>query len=341
MARRLEDPVTLVRVLSLLDNPLQIPSALGERRANVSEAVALAESLGDPEVLFHAHSECQVNAVQAGDFATANASLERLRALSDRLGQPTLIWMTLFKEAGMALMVGEPERAEEAANAAVAVGAESGQPDAFTVFGSQVMFARMEQGRLGELVALVDQAVTDNPGIPAFRAILATAHLDAGNQATALEILDRAAADGFASLPLDFIWMIGMTAYAVVDAELRSAGPAEQLYELLAPHHDQIPFIGTLGYFPTSWSLGGLATVLGRYDEAEAHFAEAAELTLRASMRFYAAANQLSWGRMLVERGGQTNLERGRSLLEKELTLAAGHGYSMIEHRADRALSAQ
>jgi class 3 adenylate cyclase/tetratricopeptide (TPR) repeat protein len=339
MARRLADPATLVQVLSLLDNPLQIPSALGERRADVAEALALAESLGDPEALYHALSQHQVNAVQAGDFATADASLARLHELSDRLHQPTLTWMTLFKEAGMALMAGDPGRAEEAATAAVAVGTESGQPDALTVFGSQVMFAHMQRGRLGELVALVDQAVIDNPGLPSFRAILAAAHLDAGNHATALGILERAAVDGFASLPLDFIWMIGMTGYALVATELGARGPAEQLYELLTPYPDQIPFIGTLGYFPTSWSLAGLATTLGRYDEAERYFAETADLTHNAGMHFYGAANQLAWGRMLIERRSHADMARGRALLQQAKSLATGRGYATIEERADRALS--
>jgi hypothetical protein len=340
MARRLEDPATLVQVLSLLDNPLQLPSALEERRADVSEAVEIAESIGDPEMLYHALSQCQVNAVQAADFATATKCMNRLRSLSDRLRQPTLTWMTLFKEAGMALMAGEPERAEEAAGAAVAVGTDSGQPDAFTVFGSQVMFARMEQGRLGELVGLVDQAVTDNPGLPAFRAILAVAQLDAGNRATAQTILERAAQDRFASLPLDTVWMTGITGYVLVAVELQTVGPAEVLYDMLAPYGDQIPFIGTLGYFPVSWSLGALAGVLGRYEAAETHFAAAGEITSRGSMRFYGAANQLAWGRMLTERRRPGDVERGRSLLTRAEAIAADCGYALIGQRAERALSA-
>ena len=62
MARRLGDPATLIRVLCLLNNPLQIPSALDERMADTTEALALAEALGDPEALYHAGSNCQVNA---------------------------------------------------------------------------------------------------------------------------------------------------------------------------------------------------------------------------------------------------------------------------------------
>ena len=84
MARRSSDPATLTRVLCLVDNPLQIPSALGERMANATEAVASAEVLGDPETLYHALSNRQVNAMQAGDFDLAARCLESLRMLSEQ-----------------------------------------------------------------------------------------------------------------------------------------------------------------------------------------------------------------------------------------------------------------
>ncbi len=272
MARRIPDPATLTRVLCLLNNPLQIPSALQERMADTTEAVALAEVLGDPEAYYHTGSNNQVNAMQAGDFDLAARCLEDLRTLSNSLRQPTLMWMTAFKEAGAAIMAGDPERAEKLATAAFEMGTDSGQPDALAIYGSQLMYVRHQQGRLGELVPLINQAVTENPGLPGFRPVLAAAHLEARNNATALDLLDAGAADGFASLPLDFIWMMGVTSYALVAVELRATGPAEKLYDLLAPYHEQVPFIGTLGFFPAALALGGLASVLGRYDMAEAHF---------------------------------------------------------------------
>ena len=146
------------------------------------------------------------------------------------------------------------------------------------------MYVRHQQGRLGELVSLIEQAVADNPGIPAFRPVLASAHLEAGNDVTALGLLESAAADGFASLPSDFLWMMGATFHAMVAVELRATGPARKLYDLLAPYHDQVPFIGTLGFFPVALDLGGLASVLGRYEEAEASFVEATELNTRGQM---------------------------------------------------------
>ena len=339
MARRMPDPATLTRVLCLLNNPLQFPSALQERISDTTEAVALAEVLGDPEAYYHTGSNNQVNAMQVGDFDLAARCLVDLRTLSNTLRQPTLMWMTAFKEAGAAIMAGDPERAEELATAAFEMGTDSGQPDALAIYGSQLMYVRHQQGRLGELLSLINQAVTENPGLPAFRPVLAAAHLEVGNNAMALDLLDAGAADGFASLPLDFIWLMGVTSYALVAVELRATGPAEKLYDLLAPYHEQVPFIGTLGFFPAALALGGLASVLGRYDMAQAHFTAAAELAARGVMKFFAARTQLDWGRMLAaqERSGASN--RGRSLLEDARRAALTHGYAGLERSAAAELA--
>ena len=285
--------------------------------ADATEALTSAKILGDPEVFYHACSQAQINAIQAGDFDLAARCLDTMRALSGRLRQPTLMWMTSFKDAGDALMAGDATRAEQLATAALQLGTDSGQPDAFAIYGSQLMYIRHQQGRLGELVALIEQAVTENPGLPAFRPILASAHLEAGNDVIALGLLDSAAADEFASLPMDFVWMMGMTFYASVAVELRANRPAQTLYELLAPYSGQVPFIGTLGFFPVSLALGGLASVLGRYDEAESYFADAAHMAGRGHMKFFEARTQLEWGRMLAGRRGPGDVERARTLLQQ------------------------
>jgi hypothetical protein len=296
--------------------------------------VASAEVLGDPETLYHALSNRQVNAMQAGDFDLAARCLESLRMLSSSLRQPTLMWMTAFKEAGSAIMTGDPERAERLATAAFQLGTETGQPDAFAIYGSQLMYIRHQQGRLGELMSLIDQAVTENPGLPAFRPVLAAAHLEAGNDGIALDLLTAGASDGFGSLPLDFIWMMGITSYALVAVELSATEPALKLYDLLAPYHEQVPFVGTLGFFPAALALGGLASVLGRDDVAEDHFTEAAELTTRGAMKFFGARTSLDWGRMLAARGGADAFNRGRALLEDARRTALTHGFAVVERLA-------
>ena len=196
------------------------------------------------------------------------------------------------------------------------------------------MYIRHQQGRLGELVPLIEQVVTENPGLPAFRPILAAAHLEAGSDVTALEFLHSAAADGFASLPVDFVWMMGVTSYTSVAVELRAKGPALKLYDLLFPYHGQVPFIGTVGFFPVALALGGLASVLGRYDAAESHFSEATEITGRGRTNFFGARVQLDLGRMLAARRDRGDLERARICLAEARAVAATHGFMSIERLA-------
>ena len=89
---------------------------------------------------------------------------------------------------------------------------------------------------------------------------------------------------------------------------------------------------------PVSHFLGGLATVLGRYDEADAYFTQAAAFNDRADAKFFAARTNLSWGKMLAERNAPGDAERARDLLTKAHAAAAAHGYANVERRAAEAL---
>jgi hypothetical protein len=54
--------------------------------------------------------------------------------------------------------------------------------------------------------------------------------------------------------------------------------------------------------------------------------------------KFFAAMTALSWGRMLVERAGPGDRERGEVLLQKALASASTNGYATVERRAAAAL---
>ena len=85
--------------------------------------------------------------------------------------------------------------------------------------------------------------------------------------------------------------------------------------------------------------LGGLATVAGRYEEAESYFEQAAELNTRGEMRFAEAETNMLWGRMLGARNGPGDTDRARILLEQARESAVARGYAMVEWRASAELS--
>ena len=83
---------------------------------------------------------------------------------------------------------------------------------------------------------------------------------------------------------------------------------------------------------------GSLESVLGRYDEAETHFAKAAELNARGQMEFSAALTHFQWGRMLLTRGDPLDFQRARDLLTQAHAAAVSRGYASIAERTTAAL---
>jgi class 3 adenylate cyclase/tetratricopeptide (TPR) repeat protein len=335
MALRLGDDATLLQVRIRCQVATDAPSRLTTLLVEMAESVALAERLDDPVSRFHAaNSGCF--AFRAGQFESSDEYLAMAHSLAARLQQPVLVWQATFRSAARALSLGDVAQAEELASAALEVG--SGQPDAFEFYGIQLMGIRIRQGRLGELESLIAEAAELNPAIPAYTAALAVSRLEASDEAGARELLDRAAAGSF-SFPEDNAWFDAIFNYGRVAVELRLADYAAALLEQLAPFHDQVPHNGTIPYEPVAMILGALATVLGRYEDAEKYFAEAEDLNTRGGMRFAEAHTKMLWGRMLCARSGPGDSDRARTLLEQARESAAARGYAMVERRASAELS--
>ena len=307
--------------------------------AHAVEALDLAERLGDPFHLYFAAVYRRICALQFGQFDVSTRCLGTMKALSERLRQPTLAWITRFHEAAEALVCGNLEDAERFGIEALQIGTDCGQPDAFPFYGAQLIVVRHEQGRLGEFVSVIDALAHDNAGNPSFLGAGAAAYFDAGDEGEALRLLDRAAVDDFASLPMDLAWLFGVVAYSEVAIELQSQSPAAVFHELLSPFHDQIPFNGLMPLEPVALYLGGLASVLGNFEQAEAYFIQASETTTRGVCTFSQTRVDLAWGRMLIARAGPGDLDRARHLLERARSVAKTHGYASVERRAIAALS--
>ena len=191
IARRLGDRAVFVDVVNRCGPALAAPSTLATELADFAEAFAAASDLEDPVALYLTGSAGFPPAVRAGQFELARERLAIQRQMADKLGQPMFVWIISFYEASVALLHGDTEEAEQLATAALDVGTASGQPDAFAFYVLQLLSTRDKQGRLGELVSLIADAAEQFPSIPAYRAGLAAANLDAGDEAAAQELIDR------------------------------------------------------------------------------------------------------------------------------------------------------
>jgi hypothetical protein len=334
MARRIGDSSTLQQVLVLIDMPRQVPALLTDRLTDASEALMLARASRDPDLQFWAAAHCRMDAIQAGDLQLATSCLEIMHTLGAELHRPTLLWTTAFCDAADALIKGDPSDAEQKAEAALQIGVDSGQPDAFALYAGQLSWARFQQGLLGEIETMIEQVTVENPGIPAFSGFLALTHLEAGHPDLAQGLLADETAKRFSSLPQDFMWMIGIANYALVAMELQAAEAAAVLVEMLQPYETQIPYIGASVTDSVAFYLGGLAAVLGRFDEAEGYFMQASVTNALFERRFCEAQTCLAWGRTLTRSGDGANLARGMALLQQARDSGRQFGYGAIERRA-------
>lgn len=331
IARRLGDAEALVDVIHQCAVAVQAPSTLDWQLADIAEAVETAKR--SDYLSYNVTNQAYIVAVRAGQFEVAEERLAEMKDIAERLRQPVGIWVATYSSAAAALLHGDATAAEQLATQALEIGSACGQPDALSFFGVQLMGTRRMQGRYGELVPLITDVVKQYPTIPTFKAVLACACLDGGDEAAARDIYHEGAGASF-SLPQDQSWLDGIIRYARVATELQLVDHAETLAELLSPFHGQVPYTGLTPSEPVALSLAGLMTLLGRYDEAEAYFAEAAELNTRGAMVYSEANTNRLWGRMLRQRGGAGDAERARHLLEGARSTAAERGYALVQQAA-------
>ena len=151
-------------------------------------------------------------------------------------------------------------------------------------------------------------------------------------------LLRAFAASGFALPPDPGSWLVTMVTYAAVAVACRDTEIATAMFDRLSPFADQLPTNAIQAFDHTSLVLGDLATVLGRYDEAEDYFTRAAEFSERAGAKFLAAKTDLGWAGMLIERDAPGDAERARDLLGEAHTVAAANGYARLQRQAADAL---
>jgi class 3 adenylate cyclase len=333
-ARRFGDPATLAGVLLARYYAIYTPATLPERLANTAELLEIASGLEDPVTRCRAAFIRLRCLAEVGDLEEAARCFEMGESLAVELGQPALLWTAAWNRVGRLAQPGRLDEAERAAQAALELGQACGQPDAFLFFADQMYCLRREQGRVGELEETLQEAVGRWPGWPFLHLFLAHNYCEQGREADARAIFDPLAAGRFTEVPFDLTWTVSISASTDVAVHLGDLTSAGVLYELGSPYADQVVATagvtcGTVGHY-----LGRLATILDRFDEAEAHFAAAQATHERIGAPAWLARTRCEWAGMLLTRRQPADAGRARDLLGQALTTARDLGLGSVERRA-------
>ena len=309
-----------MRVLNHVYIPLQVPHLLEVSIARTTSALVRAQRVGDPALMFWAAMWHGETAARAGDIEEFDRCIEIHGAMAHRLGQPIFDWGHTFSRGLRALIAGDTDRAEELAVQALQLGTDCGQPDAAIIYGAQLMIVsgparNHARPRSRSSSRWLPTAPDISPWL--FGSLLAKAHVEAWRfDDSEPEKLGEFASAGF-EMPLDQVWLTGMVDYAEAAIECRNPKFALPLFDRLLPWAGLLPATGASALAPVSLYLGGLASVLGRYDEAEEHLTQSAAMSERIGAWFFVARTDLLFGRMLASRGAPDDAERARRALSR------------------------
>ncbi len=333
------DDAIIVRVINQEMVGSLAPSLLEQTLTRTAGAIVRAERLADPVLLFFAALGRATVAFQAGDIDEMDRCIELMCALAEQLDQPTPTWTNTVHLAKRAQIAGNGDLAEQLATEALQIGTDCGQPDAALFYGGQLVVVSVQRGTVGELIPLIEQMLNESSAqAKVLKSALAQAHAEAGHTDDARRILEEFAGTGF-DLPMDPAWMTGMFSYVEAAIHCRDTQYAGPLFDRLAPWAEQSVAYGiAMASGLVSHSLGGLATVLGHYDQADSYFAKSSATSARMKAKYFAASTDLLWGSMLAERNAAGDAERARDLLAKAHVVATANGYGNVERRAAAAI---
>jgi hypothetical protein len=331
LARSTDNRRTLASVLNFAFHGIWSAETLGLRSAIAEELTGLAVELGDPAMEV-ASQECMIQVgVERGDFPHAEATLERRKTLTEKLGQPSLMWGWTYESAGFELLRGHLTVGEGLAEQAFQIGQASQPVDAALIYGAQFIFARAYGGGAHEVIDLLTQSLDAYPGIAAWRAGLASILCMADRPDEARSIVEQAASDRFTHIAPNVAMLAALALYADAAANTRSTEAAALLYERMAPFSEQIVWTASSGYGHVRLWLGLLAAVLGKHELADQHLEFACEFHESNGVPLWAARGQLGWAQTLTARG-QGPAAREHAI--RALELAREHGYGAFEKPA-------
>ena len=235
-----------------------------------------------------------------------------------------------------ALMDGCLDEAETLAQQAFAAGQQSGRPLTLNSFLVQKGMVLWERGRLGDLEPTLRRFVAEHPLIVFARCGLQLTLLQMGRPDEARVEFERLAEGEFRLVPRDWNWIPAMFVLADICAELGDAANAEILYRQLSPYASRNAMLGNAyTYGSVAFALGRLSALLGRFDDAEAHFETALTANRRIRAAVWLGHTQCELANVLLMRGEDQNNARANELIASARQTADALGLVRLQRKLD------
>ncbi len=335
VARRCGDTGALAYALNAQHVVLREPGNVEERLAIASDIMRLAGEIGDKELTLRGHMWRLTDLLELGDLQTADGEIVPFAQRAEELRQPSYLWFLATWRATRAWLKGRFTEAEQWAAEALAIGQRAQDPDAAQCFIVQIFALRSGVKGFHDIKMPVQDLAERYTALPAWRSSLALAYAGFGAKEEARHEFEQFAVHHFTNIPRNADWMITMTNLVQVCSILHDVPSAETLYQLLLPYAERCvvvkPALVCLG--PVTRFLGLLATILTRWDEAEAHFVSALQRCAQMDARPLIAQTQQHYAGMLLARKRPSDREQALAVLDQALALAQDIGMDELANR--------
>jgi DNA-binding NarL/FixJ family response regulator len=278
-ARRSGDDGALGAALVARQFTLRGPDLLAERIEAGTAVRAIADRLADDELRFRAHQWLIPDRFQAGDITGTRAELDAAETIALARRDPIQRWWVVVLRGLLAGFAGRAAEAERMAGEVATLGRRLGRDAAEVYAAAQLVPIFWRAGRLGELRGTFTDLAPRFPGLPTLECTLALVLAETGDQVLARDHLDRLAADDFAMLPRDQLFLASLAILGEVAVALGDRRHAGQIVAALDPYADRNLIQGVpVGWGSGAWHLARIARVAGDGRAARAYSATADRL---------------------------------------------------------------
>lgn len=332
LARTLDDPAVLANVLRTTQWSVWTPDDVERRRQLAEEIVALAARTHDPVLALDGELFRLWSALEHGETEVARRQLVLVDHLAERLRLPYYAWMTTMARACLHLASGRLDDAERAADEALGAGDPLAHPTVPLFVGAQRGHVMWHRGRFDELARWITDVVGEFSMLAAtLDCSLVITHAEAGKLELARTTLRRFAADDFAGVPRNPMWLMNMLSLADGAIAVGDVEAATRLYPQLAPFalYNCVVIPVWVGA-PVAHYMAGLALVLDDAVAARRHFEDALLLEARTGTLQWSARTQLAYARMLAGTGRAADAARARELVASAQAIAAELGLAPV-----------
>jgi tetratricopeptide (TPR) repeat protein len=329
IARRRGDPLTLVATL-LSRHFVRWGSARPEEELSLVEEILAV--LGDPPVLVDAAQEARLwqisDCLELGKANDVRRAISAYAATAELSKTPLHRSWVARHRALDALVTGRFDDALRSSEESARLGRAAQDPNAgpfHAAYRAEIAMLRGDKNELARLHAEIT-AVAEASPLVAWRATSARVASQLGDHRKAAQNLSSLVDECLGELDGDHTRFAAFAALADVAVALRDAARGERLYRELLAHLDRfvVSGSGALYHGPAAFPAGRLALLLGKTDDARAHFERSLELSRGLEARPFVALSTDALGRAVADKSRAARLRKEAEALAAELPIALG-----------------